>query len=158
MRMKFLSFVQATAVVAFMFGPQWAQADDFTDTLVTSIPPPLEGWVVQIDHKVAHGEGVKAFGIYTTPDKSRLFVIEVDAGGTIVSTIASAWDHQLLIAEVVEIAGHPFTVESGELTALIEKKVLIRAYSPDTDEQEVIELHLDGLDIDALVNLAKQMP
>lgn len=155
MHLKFLSFAQATAVVAFMSGPLWAQADDVTETLAASIPPPLDGWAVQIDHKVAHGDGVKAFGIYTTPDKSRLFVIELDAGGTIVSTVASAWDHQLLIAEVVDIGGIPFTVNSGELTALIEKKVLIRAYSPDANEQEVIKLHLDGLDVDALASLVK---
>jgi hypothetical protein len=63
----------------------------------------------------------------------------------------------MLTATVVEVGGIPYQVGPDGLTALIDGKILIRAYAPDANEQEAIEMHLKALDTPALEALASQL-
>ena len=113
--------------------------------------------VASIGQQEMDANGVKAFGMYTSLAQDRLFVIEVDAGGQIVETMSAAWDAQMLTATIVEVGSIPYQVGPDGLTALIEGKILIRAYAPDAKEPEAIETHLQALDISALEALASKL-
>lgn len=134
-----------------------AIANDIAGVLLESMPQGLDEWSVQTGSKDTGATGVKAFGMYSLPTEERLFVIEVDVGSQIVATNAAAWDSQMLIAEVVEIGSVKYQVGPDALTAMIDGKMLIRAYSPNADERDAIEMHLEGLDVDALRALAAQL-
>ncbi len=98
-----------------------ATASDIADTLLESIPQGLEGWSVKTDSKHKGASRVKAYGMYSIPAEDRLFVIEVDVGSKLVANIAATWDTQMLVAaEVVEIRGVKYIVESDGLTAMID--------------------------------------
>ncbi len=150
-------FKSMATIFALLIWVLPATASDIADVLLESMPVGLEEWSVQTGSKHKGASGVKAFGMYSIPAEDRLFVIEVDVGSKLVANIAATWNTQMSIAEVVEIGSVKYIVGSDGLTAMIDGKMLIRAYSPDADERVAIEMHLDGLDVDALHALTDEL-
>ncbi|MDA8587208.1 hypothetical protein N9L47_13250 [Rhodobacteraceae bacterium] len=147
-----------TAVfIAFCMSTLPALSEDIGEALLKTVPPALGEWSLETGSKETDADGMKAFGMYALPAEDRLFVVEIDAGGQIVTTMAGTWDFMMLTAEVVEIGSLPYQIGPDGFTTLIDSKILIRAYAPNSDERDMIKLHLDGLDVGALADLAAQL-
>lgn len=128
-----------------------------TESLSTFLPEAPEGWTREVDTEMAAGMailggGVGAEATYTMGDDS--FTITMMADNPMVTAAGGMLGNLGLLAGVrrVRINGEKFMVQDGELTGLIDNRVLIQSSGA---EKDVMVSILELIDFDDLAQFGQ---